>query len=416
MRVSNLGIKNNFINTVRDNYSNMKKVETQLATGTKINRPSDDPMAAVNSVYNKTLLRRIDQHKDNTTMANGLIDEAHDQIGSAATILQRVRELAVQSANGVYDDENRIQVATEVEELLKEIVSTANGKYKDDYLFAGGASRTKPFEVSLTKKEGISKPIVSSVEYKGNDSIYNIEVDDNDKVALNLNGGDAFWGGTHTIVALKDSRNFVATADQTIQIDGKSVEITIGDNLEAVVEKINNEVPSVHSFVQELPDGRKVFALESNHQHKIFADDLNGGTVLKDLGLIREDGVGTGNNFHPNTMESRQSLFDVVIRFRDSLLENNVEKIGGRDLGSIDTALSGMLSKQAGFSAIQSRLEIVERKLARSEELATERLSKNEDVDIARASLEFNQLANVHKVSLMTAAKMNSTTLLDYVR
>ena len=55
-------------------------------------------------------------------------------------------------------------------------------------------------------------------------------------------------------------------------------------------------------------------------------------------------------------------------------------------------------------------------KLAQNEELATEKLSQNEDMDMATASINFNQLANVHRVALMTASKMVQPTLMDYIR
>ena len=47
-------------------------------------------------------------------------------------ILQKVRELAVQAANGIYSKENRENMAVEVDELLKELVTTANSRYQDN--------------------------------------------------------------------------------------------------------------------------------------------------------------------------------------------------------------------------------------------------------------------------------------------
>ncbi|MBL8993561.1 MAG: flagellar biosynthesis protein FlgL, partial [Spirochaetia bacterium] len=169
---------------------------------------------------------------------------------------------------------------------------------------------------------------------------------------------------------------------------------------------------------RELPDGRLVFAIESSYPHRIQMEDIKGGTVMQDLGVIREgkEGQFVGNNIHPNTLESGGSIFDIVIRFRNSLLKNQQEDIGSRDLRDLSAGIDNMLLNQARLSANANRLEMTEKKLARDQELTTERLSKNEDIDVAQASIRYSEMENIHRISLMTASKLIQPTLLDYLR
>jgi len=346
------------------------------------------------------------------------VENQHDNIAHVGNILQRVRELAVQGANGTYSAAERKAMAMEVNELLEEITMTANSKYKDEYIFAGARSAVKPFRIQKKSYEGMTKPMIEKVNYLGNNISRKIEVNQDDHVAATVPGSRAFWGEKSTVVSMTDAANYVSQADQKIRIDGTEVEITAGDTLGNIISKINNNVPSVNAYRQELPNGNQTLALESSYSHKLSIEDIEGGTVMQDLGVLK---TGTQSeivydNIHPNTLRQGGSVFDTLIRFRNSLLDNNVKDIGSIDLGAIDTAMGNILESQSKISSLQTRLNEVEKKLAKTEEFNTERLSKNEDVDVAEESVKFNQLLNVHKIALMTTSKLVQPTLMDYMR
>ena len=418
MRISNLEIKNNLIHRIKENYQNRHQVETQLATGKRYQLPSQNPVAAINSVYDRVRLNQIDQFDRNIKDTKGYVDVSHTKIAHTVNLMHRVRELAVLGANGSYRLEDRQAMAVEVEELLKEIIATANSRYKDDYLFAGSKVDLEPFRVSMTSRDGLDKPVVERVDYLGNNREITRDIDLDDKVNVGLSGNVLFWGENDLIVSLSDARAYVADRDQRIRIDGQKVEIAAGDNLDAVIDRINRDVPSVRASKQELPDGRLAFSLESRSPHQLHLEDLEGGTVLRSLGILRQgdEGDQPPQNIHPNTIRSGGSVFDVLIRFRDSLLNDRVENIGGRDLGSITESMNHILENQARISAVQTRMMESEKRLALEKTHTLERLAHNEDMDIAEASIDFHQLANIHRISLMTAAKMTQPTLMDYLR
>ena len=185
-----------------------------------------------------------------------------------------------------------------------------------------------------------------------------------------------------------------------------------------MIKKINNQVGSVTASRKELPNGRQVFSLTSNYPHEMILEDLEGGQVFQELGMIREGRAANypGDNIHPDTIHTGGSIFDVVMNFRDSLMNNDLRSIAGKDLASLDRAINSLLNNQSKISAAQNRLHALSKDMAYDEQMALEQLSKNEDMDIAEASINFNELANIHRISLMTAAKLTQTTLMDYVR
>ena len=418
IRVSNLGIKNNVIGNIKNNYQRMNKVQEQMSTGKKINRPSDHPIHAINSIYQRVRINQIDQYQKNIDDSKSHVDFSHDTISHAVNVMQRVRELTVQSANGTYNAKDREAMAYEIEELLKELIASANAKYKDHYLFSGSESEKMAFRMFETTREGLPRPVVDQVIYQGNNRVLKRAIDLEESVEVGVAGSNVFWAEPHIIVSRQDSRSYIAAQNQVVRIDGQSVQITQGDDLDTVIEKINREVSTVRAFKQRLPDGRVVFGIESNDPHLLMLEDIEGGTVLQDLAILRSGGDSAypPNNIHPDTIQSGGSIFDAVIRFRNSLLTDDLENIGTRDLGSIDRGLHNLLKEQARISSSQTRMNLVEKKLARDKELSLIALSKNEDMDMAEAAVQYNQLANVHRVSLMSATKLIQPTLMDYMK
>ena len=418
MRISNGIIKNNLINNIHRNYVNMERSQERLVTGQRNTTPGDNPIEAINSIYYRTRARQIEQYQKNINQTRGVIDHAHGAAENVVNVLQKIRELSLQAANGTLGRDERIAVAMEAEELLKEIVATGNMRYKDDYLFSGSRVKNASFRTSMTSHPEMPKPLISEVVYNGDNQALAREVDINEKMNIPLEGSGFFWADNHVILAMKDVKNYIAGQDSTVRIDGVDVNITAGDNLDAVIDKINKNTPSVTAYKRLLPDERTVIALEGNYPHKLQIQDLEGGSVMQDLGILRSGNEAryTENNIHPNTIQSGSSIFDVIIRFRNSLLENRTADLGGKDLGSISKALGNVVERQAAISAKMNRLNYLEKKMAQEQIYNTEQLSKNEDVDIAREATEFSTLQNVHKVSLMTGAKLIQPTLLDYLR
>ena len=417
MRVSNLGIKNSYVYQLQQNASNLLKTEMQMATGQRYERTSNNPIAAINSVYHKTKLNQLNQYQKNLTDSKGYIESSHSYISHGVDMVQRIREIAVQAANGIHSKEEREIMSSEVEELLKEIINTANAKHKDEYLFAGSKVSIKPFLSFETTKSGLPKPLIERVEYLGDGREIIRRIGEKENIEIGLNGNNLFWGQNNVIVSLKDSQSYLVSRDQVIRIDGQEVPIEEGDDLAIIIDKINRKVPSVTASKRELPNGNVVFSIESNYPHQLLIEDIEGGNVMSDLGVTLEgtEGQNPPNNIHPNTMSKNGTVFDIIIGFRDSLLDNNSEDIGGKHLGLIDGALNNILRHQARVSSVQSRMKRVEKNLAIDETNTLSQLSKTQDMDIAEASLNFNQLANIHRISLMTASKIIRPTLMDYL-
>ena len=102
------------------NDSIMKNME-KLSSGERINRAGDDASGLAVSEKMRSQIRGLNQASKNIQNGVSFIQTTEGYLNETTDILQRVRELAVQSANGIYSDEDRMQIQVEVSQLVAEV-------------------------------------------------------------------------------------------------------------------------------------------------------------------------------------------------------------------------------------------------------------------------------------------------------
>jgi flagellin len=128
-----------------------RNIET-LSSGMRINKAGDDASGLAVSEKLRTQVRGLNQASQNIQNAVSFIQTSEGYLQSTSDILQRVRQLSVQSANGIYTQEDRMQIQVEVSQLVDEINRIAshaqfNGMNILTGSFAKGGTRTMQFQV-----------------------------------------------------------------------------------------------------------------------------------------------------------------------------------------------------------------------------------------------------------------------------
>lgn len=105
------------------NVSNdsIQKSMEKLSSGERINRAGDDASGLAVSEKMRSQIRGLNQASKNIQNGVSFIQTTEGYLNETTDILQRVRELAVQSANGIYSDEDRMQIQVEVSQLVAEV-------------------------------------------------------------------------------------------------------------------------------------------------------------------------------------------------------------------------------------------------------------------------------------------------------
>lgn len=120
------------------NDTNTQEVMKSLSSGKRINSAKDDASGLAVSTKMKSMIRGLNQASRNISDGSSMLNVASGYLQETTDILQRIRELAVQSSNGIYSDEQRSMVQIEVSQLVSEIDRIASSaSFNGMQLFTG---------------------------------------------------------------------------------------------------------------------------------------------------------------------------------------------------------------------------------------------------------------------------------------
>lgn len=120
----------------------LQKSMEKLSSGERINKAGNDASGLAVSEKMRSQIRGLNQASRNIGDAVSFVQVAESYLSETTDILQRIRELAVQGSNGVYSDEDRMQIAVEVSQLVAEVDRIASSaQFNGMNLLTGRFSR-----------------------------------------------------------------------------------------------------------------------------------------------------------------------------------------------------------------------------------------------------------------------------------
>lgn len=140
MRVTQSMLANNSLRHLSNTYNRMGAMFEQLNSGTKITRPSDDPVVAMKGITYRTNVAQVEQFKRNFSEAHNWIDNSDAALDQATKAMHRIYDLTVRASNGTFDQSQLDAIAKEVEEIKEQLIDIANTKVGDKYIFNGTAT------------------------------------------------------------------------------------------------------------------------------------------------------------------------------------------------------------------------------------------------------------------------------------
>ena len=145
MRISTKSLQLQWLADVYRRQADLARIQKQASSGQRISTAADDPAGASQIVSLRQGLDRLQNYGANAEAARrrlSLEENALDKFGDA---VNRVRELAVESGGGIQSNETRTAIATEMRELMANMVDIANSQDGEGhYLFAGNEVASQP--------------------------------------------------------------------------------------------------------------------------------------------------------------------------------------------------------------------------------------------------------------------------------
>ena len=244
MRISTFWMQQSAVNAMLDQQAQVAHTQLEVATGKRILSPSDDPAGASRALGLTHATAANAQYQRNIDAVDSRLGNEDQTLSSVTDVLQRVRTLALEGANGTLSDGDRKNLATEIRQRLAQLVQLANTKDANgEYIFAGNATRTQPFVQSG-----------SGVAYVGDQGQRAIAIAPGQSVATGDPGSDVFQNipagnGTFDIAASPTNTGTLVSGATSVsdlsQWDGGSYQIRFtAANAYEVVDASNTVVSS----------------------------------------------------------------------------------------------------------------------------------------------------------------------------
>ena len=145
MKISNRMLYSQVNRDISRNAEILFRLSGQISSGKRINTPSDDPLGLSSVLTNRTELNMFDQYGKSINYATGWLSRMESLIQDTDDLLARASELAVQQASATASAETRKGAAEEIKQIRSMLLSNANAKYGNKYIFSGTRTQTQPY-------------------------------------------------------------------------------------------------------------------------------------------------------------------------------------------------------------------------------------------------------------------------------
>ena len=379
----------------------------------RIHELRDDPIAAGHLVRYQSFLSRVENFEKNALTLSDQFVLREGYMSNSLDVMQRVREIAVTGANGIYTKDDMRDMAMEVDELLKELVQNANAVSSDgNSIFAGTNTKSSAFDVEMGTVQGSAVPLISNVKYNGTIDMNKVEVDERKYLSVDNAGNRTFWAEQQQLFGGRDVSAWQASAYSTLSVDGVAINIKAGYNVYALASKINDSGAAVRAKIDPVTRGLN---LETTDARQLWLSDVN-GSVLSDIGIIKDASQKPPYNIGNSVRVSGGSMFDTVIALRDALLKGDTEEVGGRVLGALDSGIASLVTRIAKSGSQYERAQLNAQRNSATAMNVTQQISREGDLDITKAITDMKMLDYTYQATLSNAGKMFNSTLLNYMR
>lgn len=411
----------NALNAHRNMTSNTTqagKSMEKLSSGLRINRAGDDAAGLAISEKMRGQIRGLDQATRNSQDGISLIQTAEGALTETHSILQRMRELSVQSANDTNVDTDRSAIQDEMNQLTQEIDRIANNtEFNTQNLLDGsftgkfqiGANGGQSMDLSIGKLDSASLGLTSSITIESG------------KVATASTLKDGAYKVSGTALLDAKGNQVGAVSDNKVYVGTTAVLSGTQDKFES------------NSYIN-ITDGGTKFSVDGaikGDANKLAAGkyETKGSNIVRDNQIVGklsgnvmliDDKTVTGGVLKISATQLGVSTS--AMTSGKSFVINGVNA-GTRDqasgsISSIDNAINKVSSERSKLGAVQNRLEHTINNLGTSSENLTAAESRVRDVDMAKEMMNFskNNILQQAAQAMLAQANQQPQNVLSLLR
>ena len=292
-RVSNQLRSDLMRNNLRRTNVELLELQVQLATGRKVNRPSDAPESISAIIDLRAQLEQFEQRAKNFSLASSSIDNTDHALGSISELLLEAQGIASSQVGVGSDSATRANQASVVNAQIGAMIQMANRQFQDVFLFAGDRSRVTPFVDHL-----------GGIRYAGGSGELLTDLGVGAPLGYNVSGAAALGAlsarvsngidldpratSATRIADVRGATNRgVSAGIINVDVNGTDVQVDLNsaDTLGDVVTRVNDAINSVDPAAGSLAVSSAGFTLTANAGHTITITDIAQGVTADHLGV-----------------------------------------------------------------------------------------------------------------------------------
>ena len=358
---------------------NLQKMQTsalRLSTGLRINSAKDDPAGLVISERMRAQIRGLHMAARNAQDGVSLIQTAEGAMAEVHGILQRMKELAVQSANGTNLTLDRNALAAEFNHLREELNDISrSSNYNDMNLFDGS---------QMGKTGGQAVDLVQG----GGGGLASAVITNGDRFTVAQTGKYYFEVDDKGIHAMKNGVELdMIKAEDINWVNGEILDFTLNANGSKITLTLS---------------GSNVAQMKADIEATSFKVENTASGKYKDVGLVLQTGAREGHTLAISI--DRFHSYDLKL----DGLDISTQAGAGEAITAVDKAINRVSDQRAYLGAIHNRLERAIDNLINQAMNLSEAESRIRDADMAKEMMEYIRASILMQVGIAMMAQTNS--------
>lgn len=393
----------NTLNSLNANSTTMSKSLAKLSSGLRINSAADDAAGLAISEKMRGQISGLDQASSNAQNGISLLQTAEGALDETTSILQRMRELAVESASDTLTDDDRIDIQSEFDELIDEVDRIANTtQFNTKNLLDGSMSAETAAVANVSQNTALTggssttdvttATLLTSLTDSGGNSL---GIEAGDTITLQYVQDGTMTSTSLTVAADTDVSDLSA-------LFGTDAAITASSGVLSLTAAAAGSSGAIYGATFTVTDAdddgssNAASAALSDWSQTTQATDAraNGSSNI----LI---GANTGQTFNVSINAMDASSLGVKGLSVESFDEANVA------ISVIDTATAMVSSERGKMGAEENRLEHTINNLTTSSENITSAESRIRDVDMASEMANYTKLSVINQAATAMLAQAN---------
>jgi flagellar hook-associated protein 3 FlgL len=225
LRVTTQVQVNNATDNLRTQSDSIANLQEQIQTGLRINKPSDDPLAAATIIQNNAQDSQLTTYLSNISDATSTLNNGVSTLTSVSNLLTQARQIALQGADSSTSGNEYTALASQVNQLLNQAISTSNSTFDGHTLFGGTATQQPAFVVSSQDSAGKA----TAVTYQGATQPAQAPINSGETVDTNYAGNGIFQGAGsdvfQSLITLRDNLTNAASG----QVNSAALNQSVAD-------------------------------------------------------------------------------------------------------------------------------------------------------------------------------------------